>query len=635
MRKVLAVFILFLWGNDNYAQNIQYPVSDIDSSLLKKANVVLRCEETRITINNQKSASISKKYVVTILNSAGDEKAAFNESYDDFRSLESIEGKLFDADGRKIGSLKKADLIDQAILSGENMADDYRAKYFDFHCKNYPYTVEYDYTVKLNGIFSFPGWLPVADEKFSVQNSLFSVSCPADYTIHYKILNPGNYIHFDSTTENNTHQWSVTNVPAFVSQPYEPEWNKITPAVYLAPADFEIQGYKGNMASWKSFGDFIYGLNQNRDILPDNLKKEVHFLIDSVSDVRKKIEVLYDFLQHNTRYVSVQLGIGGWQTFDAAHVASTGYGDCKALSNYMHSLLKEANIKSYCALIKGGYDADSLLQDFPSNQFNHVIVCVPLQKDTVWLECTSQDCPAGYLGRFTSNRYALLFDENGGKIVHTPKYTLTDNLQCRKLTASIDSTGYMSATVYTDYKCEQMDELQGKVNNYSKEEMMEYLKHKYDGILTYDVTQFNYKEHKSSLPDLEENLELTSVNYASITGRRMFIAPDVLNQSQHKLDVFEERTADIVLPITYKDIDSVELIIPDGYTAESIPTDIKIDTKFGKYYSAVRVQDNKLIYYRMVERYDGTFPASDFKELSDFFEKIYRADREKVVFVKD
>ena len=59
-------------------------------------------------------------------------------------------------------------------------------------------------------------------------------------------------------------------------------------------------------------------------------------------------------MQNNTRYISIQLGIGGWRPFEAAYVASKGYGDCKALSNYMYSLLKEAGILSYYTLVKAG-----------------------------------------------------------------------------------------------------------------------------------------------------------------------------------------------------------------------------------------------------------------------------------------
>ena len=73
-----------------------------------------------------------------------------------------------------------------------------------------------------------------------------------------------------------------------------------------------------------------------------------------ITDPQTKVAVLYNYLQQNTHYVGIQLGIGGWQTYDAAYVATKKYGDCKALSNFMISLLKEAGIKGHAVVIKGG-----------------------------------------------------------------------------------------------------------------------------------------------------------------------------------------------------------------------------------------------------------------------------------------
>jgi len=85
-------------------------------------------------------------------------------------------------------------------------------------------------------------------------------------------------------------------------------------------------------------------------------------------------------MQDHTRYISIQLGIGGWQPFDAAFVQEHGYGDCKALSNYMVALLKTAGITAYSVLIRPGDYRYTFNESFPSNQFTHVIVCVPFQK---------------------------------------------------------------------------------------------------------------------------------------------------------------------------------------------------------------------------------------------------------------
>ncbi|MCK7533460.1 MAG: hypothetical protein MZV63_21720 [Marinilabiliales bacterium] len=70
----------------------------------------------------------------------------------------------------------------------------------------------------------------------------------------------------------------------------------------------------------------------------------------------------------------------------------------------------------------------TVYKDFVDNQFNHAILCIPLQRDTVWLDCTSQTLPFNYLGDFTDDRYALLITPDGGKMVRTPAFTRKENL---------------------------------------------------------------------------------------------------------------------------------------------------------------------------------------------------------------
>src|SRR5690606_36041786 len=102
-------------------------------------------------------------------------------------------------------------------------------------------------------------------------------------------------------------------------------------------------------------------------------------------------------------------------------VAVNNYGDCKALSNYMKALLKEAQIPSQLVIVKAGKNKD-LWADFSAiGQANHMILCVPMVKDTVWLECTSQRNPYNYLGSFTGDRNVILVSDEGGKVVKTPK----------------------------------------------------------------------------------------------------------------------------------------------------------------------------------------------------------------------
>ncbi|MEO7983036.1 MAG: hypothetical protein ABI688_03035, partial [Bacteroidota bacterium] len=415
---------------------------------------------------------------------------------------------------------------------------------------------------------------------------------------------------------------------------YSPLWHDLTTVVIFGPTAFGVDDYKGNMTSWLEFGKFMYALKQGKDVLPDNIKQQVHRLSDGISDTKEKIAVLYEYLQRNTRYISIQLGIGGWQPFDAKFVATKAYGDCKALTNYMYSILKEAGIPSQYTLIRAGANSGYITVNFPSQQFNHVILCVPLAKDTMWLECTSQTLPAGYLGDFTCNRYGLLVAEDGGHLVRTPVYGIKENLQQRKINAVLDNEGTLKVNVLTRYSGLQQDDIHGLINHLSKDKVKEYLHEQLD-FATYDIGNFVYKEERTILPSINEALDITATNYATITGKRLFIVPNVMTRNRTKLVMNEERKFDMVFTMEYQDVDSVEIVLPDGYTAESMPADVSVISPFGKYAASVKLVDNKLRYSRSIERYAGQFPAAQYPELVRFYETIYKADRNKVVLVKN
>ena len=113
---------------------------------------------------------------------------------------------------------------------------------------------------------------------------------------------------------------------------------------------------------------------------------------------------------------------GHWRfssLFKVSEVDKQNYGDCKALANYMHSLLKTVDIDSwYCVVQAGREHKESLMSDFTSmNQGNHIILCLPFKNDTTWLECTSQTIPFGFLSDFTDDRNVLACTPEGGKFI--------------------------------------------------------------------------------------------------------------------------------------------------------------------------------------------------------------------------
>lgn len=610
-----------------------YAVSSIPATLQTNADAVLRLDETRFEITAIGRARKYQHYAITILNERGDKHAELVERYDKLHEIESITGSLYDANGKKLRSLKKQDVSDYSGTGNESLMTDARVKVHNFYYKVYPYTVEYEVEVRYYYTMFFPLWVPQNDEHYAVQDSKMTVVCPSGYKFRYKAFNYSKEPVTYAEKSENSYTWEVANLPAIEAEYGSPYWTEITPSVYFGPEQFEVEGYQGNMKTWEDFGKFVYALKAGKDVLPDEVRKKVHQLTDSAKDSREKIRLLYEYMQQNTHYINVSLGIGGWQPFDAKYVAERKYGDCKALSNYMYSLLKEAGIKSYYTLVKSGVSSHYFVNDFPCSQFDHVILCVPQPTDTVWLECTSQTLPAGYLSGFTADRYVLLIDEDGGKLVRTPKYKSKDNLRSRVIDAVIDTDGNLSAVIHTQYRAEEMDELESKVNHLSKDKVMTILKSELD-LPTYDVTKFDYHEERSAMPSIYESLDLTAPGYAQISGKRIFINPNISSRWGYRLPADADRKYDVVSFSEYEHGDTAVIKIPPGYQPEAINPGTTVDSKFGRYTVTVKVENDKIIYSRRLEKYSGRWPATMYPDLVKFYEQLYKADNSRIVLVK-
>ena len=405
------------------------------------------------------------------------------------------------------------------------------------------------------------------------------------------------------------------------------------PYVLVAPSDFEAQGYKGNMSTWADYGKFILQLRAGRDQLPDNIKQQVHALTDTITDARRKVYTLYHYLQQNTHYINVSLGIGGWQPFPAEYVATKKYGDCKALSNYMVALLKEAGIPARYVEIRAGENAPPMVEAFPSFQSNHIITCVPMSKDSIWLECTSQSVSPGYMGTFTGGRKAILIDENGGHIVRTPSYSAKDNTRCRLVNARVGSDGNLDADVNTMYQCVRQDIPQAMIDEMSAERRQKYLNDLFY-LPTYSVDKSHYEEEKGPLPVVKEDLHVLAPNYAGVSGKRLFIAPNVFDRSRTRLPADSVRKYDFINDEAHTDIDSVVISVPTGYQVEAKPKDVAIDGRFGSFRSSVKFENDKLIYYRYLQQQADHYPPAEYQALVKFYEQLYQADNQRVVLVK-
>ena len=198
----------------------------------------------------------------------------------------------------------------------------------------------------------------------------------------------------------------------------------------------------------------------------------------------------------------------------------------------------------------------------------------------------------------------------------------------------MDTEGNLQIKSETSYKALCYDDFQSLMHDYSKEQQLVYLK-KTLNLPTYSVTAFQYTEDNSSrLPVIHETLDLSVTAYAHVTGKRIFITPDILRRSTTKLPEEKERKLDFQFKDESREIDSVEIKIPGGYMVESQPKDLLLETKYGRFQTSLQIKEDKILYHRYADQYSGRFPASSCEEIRTYFNRIYDADQAQIVLVK-
>ncbi len=612
-----------------------YPVSEINAALKKEAWAVCRDFRQEFNLISDGSAVEHIHTVITVLEKNGDAYAELELPYDKTRKITSISGRLYDKAGIRDDKLKNNAIQDINYTSEGAIYDDLRIKRANLRGGSYPYTVEYEYEITYNGLIGYPDWQPVEGYRISVERASFVFSCPETKEFRYREFNLPSGCRTERK-ENGTRfvEWKTDTIAAVREEPFSPGLSGYTPHVTTAPITFDYCDYKGSMATWNDFGMWIGKLIDGRDQLSTNRVNEIREMVKGMKDTTSIVRKLYEYMQSRTHYIGIQLGIGGFQPFPAETVDRVGYGDCKALSNYMKALLNAASIRSEYTVAGAASSRGITMPDFPTiNQLNHVILCVPMRKDTIWLECTSQTAPFGYMSTFTAGKKALVINSSGGRITKIPLLTATESSQCRQADVQINADGSLQAKIETSYKGYQYDNISHLLLASKKEqEKAIYEDVPVTGLV---ISDFSYIDKKDIIPQAVEKITLSSQVFATKSGKRLFIPVNIFNQLKSIPARVDKRMMPLYLGTAYLDKDSVRIQLPNGFKAETIPQGKRFSTEFGDYSTSVRLENNTLFFVRIFKANRGIWTKEKYAGFVDFYTFIFNADKAKIVLKEE
>lgn len=615
----------------------QYQAIVLDETLTKNANAILRLDEMTIELVSKKEMIVKNKQAVTVLNRLGNQHARTVVGYDSSKKIKSIEIIIYDKLGKPIEKIKKKDFTDINAVDGFSLYNDYRQLYYDYTPVSYPYTLEFTYEYVTSNTGSIPSWYFLGGYMKSVEKSKYAITY-ANAALRPVIIEKNlESISFEKKEMANSIVYTAQNIEAMKQERLSPSFGKLAPRLMTKINDFHYKGVDGRMDDWNAMGTWIRDrLLVGRDELNEATISEVRNLTADLDDDLAKAKRIYEYVQENTRYISVQIGIGGLQPISAIEVDRVKYGDCKGLSNYTKALLKAVGVDSYYAVVQAGSDKVDFEENFADLvQGNHVILAIPYKGDYYWVDCTSQVLPFGFIGRFTDDRTVLVVTPDGGELVKTTAYINEDNHQRIDANYTIDEEGGITGKASIQTKGVQYDQ-HFRLDQDPKDEVVKYYKNQWSNINNLVVSDFELNDDKTQVK-FKETVDLNASNYASISGNRILFTVNAFNNNDFVPDRYRNRKLPFEIQRGFFDEDEFTIDLPKGYAIEAMPRAKEIETEFGSYRVTYThdPESNSVRYSRHLLIKKGQYPKEKYNDYRDFRKEIARFDDAQIVLVKN
>jgi len=567
--------------------------------------------------------------VIQINNRNGERYTNVGVKYSKNQKISDLNGWIEDATGIIVRKLKNGDITDRNAISDYSLYEDDFVKTFQLKHDTYPYRIVYSYRKTTKDFISI-GWEPGLFNLVPTHSAKLVFISPKNFKIRKYSHNIMESV-IDTVENSVRYRWESEYLKPFHDEIYSVSNRQVLPYVIISPIHF-VYGVEGENENWQTFGNWQYRLIKDLGVLPEDEKIKVAQLIKGISDKREIVKVLYHYLQDHTRYINVTIDVGGLKPYPASYVAQNKYGDCKALSNYMKALLNFAGINSFYTIIYRGEQPFEIIKSLPcAEYFNHAILTVPLGKDTIWLENTSNTGPFGNVSYDIQNREALVIDEFDSKLIKMPVLNKFDVMNCRKIDVTFTEAGHAAVLLKASFKGGDFDYFNQLKSDLNKDEQDEVIR-KIIKISNFDLIQWELNKPHRDTASIDLSLKLTLYKALKALGQENYFSNLGIG-----VPVFsnpKERANPVEISCPIYEVDSATYHLPVGYEIKSIPEKVSIVTIYGNYEFSVEPKGSVVMVFKKFELFSGNYSLSQYPDFYKFISAVNDKENTKILIKK-
>jgi predicted transglutaminase-like cysteine proteinase len=611
-----------------------------------KTDAVLLYSETVVTVVSADKIKTTVREAYKILRPDGRNRGIVSVYFNPQRKIKSFHGWCIPAQGKDY-EVKDNDAVEVSPnIDGAELISDAKLKRLRIPASDPGNIVGYEYEVEERPFFMQDWW--AFQESDPVRESHYSLQLPSGWEYKASWMNHAEI----KPTEagNNRWDWIVTDVTPIRHEPDMPPYVGVASqmVVTLYPAGGKAAT---GFATWDDMGKWYSTLLAGRIEPSPEIKQQVASLTAGQATQLAKMQAIAQFVQHDIRYVAMELGIGGWQPHPAPEVFRNRYGDCKDKATLTRSMLREIGVESYHVVINT--ERGAVTPETPAHPgFNHVIVAIKLPDGMndpslvavvnhsklgrlLFFDPTYDEMiPFGQIRGNLQANYGLLVTPDGGELTPLPQQPPAMNSIERIGKLTLDQNGTLTGQVKETRLGERASSERWALRTVTNDK--DRIK-PIENLLANSLAAFNIT-HASLI-----NLTLTdqpfgfdysfqAANYAKNAGGLLLVRPRVLgNKGQGILETKEPRKFPIEFEGPARDTDNFEITIPPGYVVDDVPPPVDADYGFASYHSKTEVKGNVINYQRTFEVKELSVPVNRADDLKKFYRIISRDERNTVV----
>jgi len=613
----------------------------------EKTDAVLLYSETNIRVLSADKIKIHAREAYKILRPEGRHYGTVYVDFNSHKKVTSLHGWCIPAQGRDF-EVKDKDAAEVSLpnIPGSELITDVRAKILAIPAPDPGNVVGYEYEVEEQPFVLQDTWY--FQQIAPTRQSLYSVQLPPGWEYKASWLNHPEIK--PTQTASNQWDWNANDVEGIRREYDMPPMRGVAAQMvvsFFPPGSAVLNEF----TTWRGMGIWYLNLASGRRDASAEIKQQVAALTASAHTPLEKMQALAQFVQHDIRYVAIELGIGGWQPHPASDVFSHRYGDCKDKATLTAAMLNEIGVESYYVVINSR--RGSVGPDAPPTVggFNHMILAIVLPNGLtdpsliatvqhpklgrlLFFDPTNELTPFGQIGGYLQSNYGLLVSPDGSELVELPQQPAATNSIQRTAKLTLDGSGKLHGDVKEvrlgDRAWSERRALRSVTKASDQIKPIESVLA--NSLSTFRITRASVVNLQLMEQPFGFNYSFESENYAKNAGNLLLVRPRVLGiKSEALLETKEQRKFPIEFEAPVRDTDTFEIALPAGYEVDDLPPPVDADYSFASYHSKTEANGDAIRYTRTFEIKELSVPVSRAGDLKAFYRTIASDERNTVV----